>query len=110
MDTQTLGARIREARKKAGLSQEDLASQVAKDQAAISEYESGERRISAVDLPLFAQALDVPLLYFYQGEISPDDLDVSILAEFHRLPTFEAKHAAITILRVLSNTIEPFIR
>ena len=40
VDARTFGARIREARERLRLSQEELAEAVSKDQAAISEYES----------------------------------------------------------------------
>ena len=65
MDPKILGERIREARERAGISQEDLAVAVGKDQRAISEYENGKRKLSVTDLPMFARTLRVPLLYFY---------------------------------------------
>jgi transcriptional regulator with XRE-family HTH domain len=100
LDAKLLGARIREARERMGLSQEDLASLVSKDQGAISEYESGKRKLAASDLPTFANALRVSLLYFYEGEISGYDLDQAMLSEFHQLPNAETKQAAIEIMRV----------
>lgn len=100
-----LGIRIRKARERLTMSQGDLAALVSKDQAAISAYENGRRKLSAADLPLFAKALQVPLLYFYEGEINADDLDRSLLEEFHRLPTVEAKHSAIEIMRTLAQSI-----
>jgi transcriptional regulator with XRE-family HTH domain len=103
VDTKTLGGRIRDARERLALSQEDLAALVSKDQGAISEYESGKRRLSAHDLPAFAKALNVPLLYFFEGELRETDLDRLLLQEFSRLPTPEVKQAAIDIVRVLVN-------
>lgn len=100
-----LGVRIRKARERLTMSQGDLASQVSKDQAAISAYENGRRKLSAAELPLFAKALQVPLLYFYEGEISADDLDRALLEEFHRLPTVEAKHSAVDVVRTLAEAI-----
>ncbi len=97
-----LGARIRAARERLGLSQEQLAAAVSKDQGAISEYEIGKRRLSAVDLPALARALDVPLLYFYEGDILESDVDRLLLTEFRRLPTLEAKQAVIDIVRILA--------
>ena len=85
MDPQLLGVRIRQARERLGMAQDDLAAAVMKDQRAISEYEHGSRKLSATDLPLFAQALHVPLLYFYEGELTADDLDMMVLSQFHRL-------------------------
>lgn len=105
MDSKILGSRIRQARERLGLSQEDLASLVSKDQGAISEYENGRRKISATDLPELAKALQVSLLHFYEGEFSNHDLHRAILEEFDRLPSFEAKQAMIEIVRKISDTI-----
>lgn len=100
-----LGARIRKARERLTMSQEDLATLVSRDQAAISAYENGRRKLSAADLPLFAEALKVPVLYFFEGELSADDLDRALLEEFRRLPTVEAKHSAVDIVRTLADVI-----
>ncbi len=103
MDPKILGSRIRQAREQLGMSQDELAIEVSKDQRAISEYELGKRKLSAADLPIFAQILKVPLLYFYEGEISLQDLDRAMLDEFQQLPSSEAKQTAIEIVRVFSN-------
>lgn len=105
MDAQTLGDRIRQARERLGLSQEEFAALIARDQRAVSEFEHGKRRLAATELPLIAQALEVPLLYFYEGEFSPQDLDTAILKEFHRLPTSEARQSAIDLLRIFSDAL-----
>jgi transcriptional regulator with XRE-family HTH domain len=101
-----LGARIREARESVRMSQEELASLVHKDQRAISEYENGKRKLSATDVPVFANALNVPILYFYEDEVSLDDFDRAMLAELQRLPTSETKLAAIELVRVLSRALQ----
>lgn len=105
MNPKLFGTRIRQAREQLGLSQEDLATLVARDQRAISEYENGKRRLSATDVPAFAKALDVPILYFYEGEARLHDFDRAVLEEFHRLPTPEAMQTAIQIVRLLSETL-----
>jgi transcriptional regulator with XRE-family HTH domain len=102
VDSKVFGARIRAARERLGMSQEDLAAAVSKDQGSISEYESGKRRLSAVDLPIFARVLRVPLLYFYEGDLLQTDVDRLLLDEFRRLPSSEAQQAALEIIRVLS--------
>ncbi len=100
MSPEVLGERIRQARERKGLSQEDLAALVARDQRAISEYEHGKRRISVTDLPTFARALDVPILYFFEGDLNPRDLDRTILDEFNRLRSDELRQYAIELIRV----------
>lgn len=107
LDALALGARIRQAREKQGLSQEEFADLISRDQRAVSELEHGKRRLAATELPIFAQALDVPLLYFYEGEITLQDMDTVVLKEFHRLPTSEAREYAIELLRVFSEAMQP---
>lgn len=101
-----LGRRIRDAREQRGLSQEEFADLISRDQRAVSQYETGKRRIAVTDLPTFAQALGMPITYFFQDDLEPDDLDLALLREFHRLPNIEAKHDAIELVRVLSNSLE----
>lgn len=107
MDPQVLGSRIREARERLKLSQEELAAAVAKDQGAISEYESGKRKLAAADLPSFAEALQVSILYFFEDQETLPDLDDLMLEVFRQLPNAETKHVAIQIVRVLTNIPRP---
>lgn len=52
------GARIKQMREAAGMTQQELAEKIgAKGAGAISHYESGRRQISADRLPAFAAAL-----------------------------------------------------
>ena len=57
------------------------------------------------DLPTIAQALEVPLLYLFEGELTATDLDHVLLKEFQRLPSLEAKRSAIEILRLYTDAI-----
>lgn len=100
MDIRGFGQRLREARERMALSQEELAALVGKDQTAISEYENGKRKITITDLPEFAQVLNVSITYFFEGELTADDLDRALLREFHQLPA-PAKLDAIEVLRLL---------
>jgi transcriptional regulator with XRE-family HTH domain len=106
LDAKTLGNLIRQARERQGLSQEDFAVLISRDQRAVSEYENGKRRIAVTDLPTFAEALGVPVIYFYGGTIDVDELDHALLTEFHRLSTHEAKLSAIKILQEFSSALE----
>lgn len=101
MDSKELGQRIRAARERLGLSQEELAVLVSKDQTAISEYENGKRKFYASDLPLFARALKVSLFYLFgDSELSQFDFDEALLTEFHKLPQ-EAMPHALEIMQTL---------
>ena len=105
MDAKLLGVRIREARERLGLSQEELAAAVSRDQGAISEYESGKRRLSVVDLPVFAKTLQVPLLYFFEGDVTESDVERMLINEFRQLPTLAAKQAMVDVMHILSTRL-----
>ena len=100
MTTPHIGTYIRQAREQLGMTQEELAERVQKDQRSISEYENGRR------LPSFAEALGVSVLYFYGHQVSDEDYVVALLAQFDRLPTSEAKRSAIELLTVFSDALE----
>lgn len=55
---------LRDARERAGLTQEDLAQRLQETQSFVSKCERGERRIDVVELRHFCEALGVPLLEF----------------------------------------------
>ena len=98
MDIIVFGERIKDARERLGLSQTELGRLISKDQRAISEYERGDRRMSVTDLPVLAEALRVPLLYFFEGEVTPEDREQRIIQEFRKLPNEQAQEDAIELL------------
>ncbi|TFC75786.1 helix-turn-helix domain-containing protein [Cryobacterium sp. TMS1-20-1] len=61
----TLGARIREARERAGLKQGDLSSLVALDRTAVSKIEAGTRKITALELSGIARVIGVRMSSFF---------------------------------------------
>jgi len=101
-----LGQRIRAARERLGLSQEELAALIKRDQRGVSEYERGQRRLAAVDIPLLAHALQVPILYLYEGVMAEDDLDYQLLGIFHQFTSPQEKQAAVDILRIMAQTFK----
>lgn len=104
-----IGQRIRKARERVGMSQEDFAHAVNKDQRAISEYENGKRKVSASELSVFASVLSVPISYFYEGDFQIDELDQLMLQEFHKLPSDNAREAILQVIRIFANTFKKSI-
>lgn len=100
-----LGKRIRRARERISMSQEALAEALGRDQKAISEYESGKRKLPATDIPTFAMVLGVPFSYFFEGELQLNELDQVLLQEFHTLPTVEDKQSALQAVRLISDIV-----
>ncbi|MBZ0282479.1 MAG: helix-turn-helix domain-containing protein [Anaerolineae bacterium] len=105
VDQRELGKRIRQARERIGMSQEGLAEAVQRDQKAVSEYETGKRKLPAIDIPTFASILGVPFSYFFEGELHLDELDQVLLQQFHTLPTQEDRQTALQAVRLISDTI-----
>jgi XRE family transcriptional regulator, fatty acid utilization regulator len=65
MSSNLIGARIKALREQRGLSQDDLAGVFGfKDRQTVSAIETGERRVSADELLLVVEKLDVSLDYF----------------------------------------------
>lgn len=105
LEPELLGERIRLARERLGISQNELANRVSKDQKAISEYENGKRKLAVTDLVDMARVLEVPILFFFEGSLTSEDLDRAILEEFRRIPTHEGKQAFVELARVFAETI-----
>ena len=61
---QSLLARLREARRMAGLTQAEVAKALKRPQSYVTKCETGERRIDPIDLQKFAKLYHRPLSYF----------------------------------------------
>ena len=61
IDDETIGTRLREARKTRGLSQAEVAQKLGVHQSLVSEYELGTVRVPATVLAAFAQILGTSL-------------------------------------------------
>jgi transcriptional regulator with XRE-family HTH domain len=55
---------LREIRIEAGLTQVDLAARIERDQTFVSKYESGQRRLDALELREICQAIGITLEEF----------------------------------------------
>src|SRR5690349_9245677 len=63
-----LGERVRKARRDTNLTQEELADKLGVTQGVISNVETGISTIDAPTLPIWAEALNKPIMYFYSDE------------------------------------------
>ena len=71
-----MGERIRRAREEAGMTQTELAELAKFSQAAISKIEQGKRDVPAAEILYLCISLDKPILYFYQGDLIPEDQEI----------------------------------
>ncbi len=62
-----LGKRLRRRRRTLGLTQQQLADKVGVRMQMIQKYECAANSLSAARLWLLAEALEVPVSYFYDG-------------------------------------------
>lgn len=68
-----IGRKIQKAREEAGLSQEEMSSQLGYTQAALSNYELGKRRLYLANIEQIARILNKPLSYFLEEAVLESD-------------------------------------
>ncbi|WP_172896473.1 helix-turn-helix domain-containing protein [Micromonospora echinofusca] len=69
IDAQTLGERIRDARKRADLSQEDLGRAVGLERTVVNKIEGGVRKVTALELADIAAAIGVRMSTFFEEPV-----------------------------------------
>ena len=107
MDAKQLGKRLKSARENRGLTQDELVEKLGGNRypSDISEYEHGKRRMAAVDLPDFANALGVPITYFFEDVLPEDDLEIALVEWFRMLPGERAKRRIFTYMQATAQLI-----
>jgi len=83
-ELEDIGQRIREARERLGMTQEELAAHIGRTQDTISSYELGNRAIRITELPALAHILKVPVGYFF-GQDDPDIEALDLVTELKSL-------------------------
>lgn len=99
-----VGSRLRLRRTLMGLSQTELARSVNLTFQQVQKYESGANRVSASRLFHIAEALDVPVSFFFD-----DAPRAGGLAESPRTP-FEPDRELLELTRNYRNIIDPEVR
>ncbi|QOC90422.1 helix-turn-helix domain-containing protein [Micromonospora craniellae] len=69
IDARLLGGRIRDARKRAGLSQDDLGREVGLERTVMNKIESGVRKVTALELADVAAAIGVRMSTFFEESV-----------------------------------------
>ncbi|MBI1281392.1 MAG: helix-turn-helix domain-containing protein [Anaerolineaceae bacterium] len=78
-----LGERIRKARRDANMTQGELSERLGISQGVISNVETGVSTIDAPDLPLWAEILNKPIMYFFvEEDADPQERALAILNMF----------------------------
>lgn len=108
-----VGERIRFRRIELGMTQTELADKVAVRFQQVQKYENGQNRVAASRLWHIAEALDVPVNYFFDNPNGLSDMDKEKTVEtrrnrelvtlFEDLPETQ-KNAVMSFLRSLRET------
>jgi transcriptional regulator with XRE-family HTH domain len=96
-----IGARLRARRMGLGKTEWDLGYDMGVSGSQVLAYETGASRLSASELWLAAQALDVPVAWFFEGADAPQTAGVAELTLqrlFARLPN-ELKAAVLDLVQ-----------
>ncbi|MHA1170143.1 MAG: helix-turn-helix domain-containing protein [Candidatus Hodarchaeales archaeon] len=107
-----LARKIKDARKARGLTQQDLAEQLGRTAAAVSDLERGKVQVSAVDLKILADFLEKPIEYFYGEDFGGRDVEdlVALIRGMDPrtrdklLPTTQAMANMLEISAAIENT------
>lgn len=78
-----LGHRIKVRRVELSLKQKELGAMIGLAQVLVSELERGDRKISLYEVPRLAKALQVPIMWFYEGLTDTDDIGIDINEVVH---------------------------
>jgi len=93
-----VGRRLRRRRRLMGYTQQSLAESVGVRFQQIQKYECGANRISAARLFELAEALNIPVQYFYDGLSERDQVGAEDLPEF-MAPDIMSKKETMDLVR-----------
>jgi Zn-dependent peptidase ImmA (M78 family)/transcriptional regulator with XRE-family HTH domain len=102
VDYEALGQRLRQARKQAHMSQKEVAEHLDVTASALSQYESGKRKIGALALERLARLYSVPLssLFSEEGGEERPDWERALLGETGNMSPEGRKGVAKLVRRV----------
>ena len=110
MITNSLGARIKEKRNEAGLSQEYFAELLGVCRSSVTLYESDRRQPDYELLKAIAKVLSTTTTYLLEGEdLTLDDDSMEILRLYKKLKSVELKSVAKAQLMALVNLADQYV-
>jgi transcriptional regulator with XRE-family HTH domain len=113
LDKREIGAAIRQRRRELTLSQEALAVRLNVSYQQVQRYESGKTGISVENLQLIAQALAVPIGYFFTtgaGALAGrNDVEGELLAHYRKIRQQKIREMVVSFARLVAGWEEsPF--
>jgi transcriptional regulator with XRE-family HTH domain len=109
-----VGSRLRLCREMLGWTAEDMADVLGHDLARLDDYEAGRIRVPPADLAGIARNLQIPVIWFFVGLISPEGDLARLAKERHSRAASEEENVARQQLSLLNEELnridDPSIR
>jgi len=105
-----IGERIKKRRKELKISQEELAEMLGVTYQQVQRYENGKNRLNVENIQSVADALNVPVSYFFEAEktstateksvpyLPPDE--IKLLRHFRKIKNSSSKNTVIQVARL----------
>lgn len=105
-----IGERIKKRRKELKMSQEELAEILGVTYQQVQKYENGTNKLNVENIQTVADALNVPVFYFFEGEkssmvaeksapyLSSDE--IKLLRHFRKIKNSGSKNTVIQVVRI----------
>lgn len=105
-----IGEKIKRRRRELGISQEGLAEILGVTYQQVQRYENGTNKLNVENLQIVADALSVPVSYFFEGEkplmlseksasYLPSD-EIKLLRYFRKIKSSASKNTVIQVARI----------
>ena len=109
-----IGERIKERRKELKISQDELAEMLGVTYQQVQRYENGTNRLNVENIQIIADALSVPLSYFFETYKSPVSVkeqslylasaENKLLRYFNKIKSSSSKNIIIQVARIAAKT------
>jgi Zn-dependent peptidase ImmA (M78 family)/transcriptional regulator with XRE-family HTH domain len=78
IDQMTLASRLKDARTRANLTQEQVANALELPRSAVAQFEAGNRAVSTLELAKLAQLYSRPISSFFEAEVATEEEDALV--------------------------------
>lgn len=110
VSSKEIGEKVRKRRQKVGLSQERLAEILSVSYQQVQRYENGSNKLNVENLQLIAQALMVPVAYFFQeqypqsvaetGPVYESEEEKNLIRHFRKIDNKAGRRMVVDVARL----------
>ncbi|MEW5745493.1 MAG: helix-turn-helix transcriptional regulator [Nitrospirota bacterium] len=113
-----IGEKIRKRRSELKLSQQELADMLGVTYQQVQRYESGRNKLNAENIQIIAEALSVPVVYFFESAPAPTMMiaeerppyaapdESALLRHFRKIRGKTSRNIVIQVARLAAETKE----